>query len=154
MQKTEHKKARGPYSFQYEQYDTYVALGLVSGEYFALLDRIVYDDDFYDLFGSACVNKLGGRGGHKYTYLGEMISDSLDEVAANCHLTDAEREAVASEVRRLGLHFRMDTAAWRSYRSTKPSDFRLLQLEVLNSRFAGAVRQYFSRSPSQTSPSI
>ncbi len=140
------------FSFQNEQVETYLLLGQTRGDYFALLDRVVYDDDFFDLLGSDCVNKLAGRGGHKYANVGELISDSLRDVVRKCNLTVAESSALSNEIGRLGLRFEADTSAWLSYRFTKPSDFRLLQLEVLNSHSARAVRRCFSRSPCQLAP--
>jgi hypothetical protein len=144
--------SRQVFSFQYEQFDTYVSLGLDRGQYFALLDRYVYDDTFADALGRDCANKLAGSGGYRYASLGHVITDSLEEVARNCNLTDGERDMLGVEVRKLGLRFKSDTTAWQEYRRTKPDDFRLLRLEKLNCRFSAKVRRYFSHSPSQPSP--
>lgn len=141
----------GQSAFYKEQFDTYVSLGLEKAEYFALLDRPLYDDMFFDELGPDCAFKLSGRGGYTYESMGRLIADKLDNVANNCKLTAQECCALASVVKKNGLYFGSDISAWDEYRRSKAVSFRLAGLEALDSRFSEKVRKYFYRFPSPIS---
>lgn len=142
---------RDPYWYQREQVETYVSLGLDRAEYFAELDRFVFEDTFYNVFGATCLNKLSGEFGHTYRNIGELISDKLETVAEKCRLSECECAVIADQVAKLGLTFGSDTLAWQEYRKTKRAYFRLLPLAVLNFHSASTVRLYCGHKPSPPS---
>ena len=138
--------------FQSEQVAVYLSVGLEPGSYFALLDKYLIEDAFYKSLGKRCLDKLCGEYGPIYRNVGELITETLDEIAHKCRLDDHERQKVEREISALGLSFGTDTSRWREYRSDKRTSFRLLPLDALNCRSRPATQ--WSRVRRQVPPSL
>lgn len=128
---------RKMFADQYEQVATYKELGIDKGEYFALLDRFIFEDDFWDILGTRCVEKMMRH----YRHIGDVIANSFPIVGKTCRLRDSDIESVRTLIDSLGLDFATDTTSWQAYRLTKQPYFRLASLSALGSPFDEEVRR-------------
>lgn len=113
--------------FQAEQASVYARYGWEVGNYFALLDKFTWEDDFHDMMPPGELRRLKAG----YYRVGHMLADSLQEAQVRCGLRDRTVERLQSWVTGLGLHFGADTGEWLAYREGRRRTFRLLPLREL-----------------------
>lgn len=137
----------GRVDFEAEQVGVYARYGLALGNYFALLDKFTWEDEFHAMAPRAERLRLEDA----YPRVGNLIAGPLSEAIVRCELRTTTATRLASWASRLGLSFGDDVGPWLSYRMQTRGTFRLLPSSELDFRCADLELESYGRCAAQPS---
>lgn len=134
--------------FEAEQASVYSRYGWELANYFALLDKFTWEDDFHDMMPRSELQRFKAG----YSRLGDLLADRLPVAIERCALGARTGVRLETWVAGLGLHFGADVTRWRSYRAGTRRMFRLLPLSASGSRWTEEAPSNYGRSWSPIAP--